>query len=1249
MSVLLVQVVAVIAGAAPAAAGGGPLEHGPGGPRLSVHAPRSTTLGSVVLTGRTIPRSTVTVAGGLIPASTASGADGAFSVEVVLRPDRENRLEVTALYGNQRAAQRVEVRQRTAASSGTLRGRVVNVATGSAIAGAWVSYGPRRAQTDANGRYTLTGLPDGMVGLSVRAPGRISGLSIGRVAGGGAGQVGDALLQDMAAPVRVTNRGGTFSGPGWRLTVPPNAVRNTVELNLTQLVFTGAADTAGVPIVDLSPSGTRFLRPVTVSIDTRATGLEPGDAEIVGINPDTSAGSVLPSRIVGGRLEVQLTEFDGMVLRDRPRFNNRWGGSASKCTPFTSTFDADYARGFMQKVLLPFLRVAMGTTSADLWGQYLDGGVPSTGRVAVTNADALRQFRTVDETNIGTRRVVNNVAAALGERTPPALSAPEHPTTVDITTLSYNGKTVGSKENINYAWPFDVPGNIAGGISGVTINGAHFDDERTFTGPVKLVPTASPKGVLTKVEVVPTLTLTVKDSIDLCDGQLGAGIEELATIALSRLEVTPKPGGGFYAKPILFQVTTPVDADPVEVTGLYRNDADGDGVPETQPWTGAGFPLDNCPQVANPDQADDDGDHVGNACDTPDDLPPGSVPGDGLPPDGGTTADAGLHDPGPGGGYGDPHMVTFDNGTYDFQAAGDFVMAESTTDDFAVQVRYTRLPNTSPSVAFNRGVAARVGGSILAFGDNTTSAPGSPLVATLDGQPFEVRPGTTSLPGGAVLRFSGVSGAVVRWPDGTELAAGRWTGDNAFLTLAPSRWGKVRGILGNADRDPANDLTARDGTVVHETHNRDQLYGVFGESWRVSGAASFFRSTVPPDGALPIVPPTTASIADLSDTARAAAEQVCRGRGLQPGAGLEQCILDVGLTGDARLADDAAVVAQRMRSTVDLGAVGTPAEDTAHITLGQRVTGTISAPLGVDVYLIDLQAGDTILISTPAACTSPDTFSITLVSPSGRPIGRTRGPDCGSLGATALRESGQYQLRVFDAGGRTGGYGFQVDGQQLGLTCQANSVTPNDDGSSPEIVLPFSIDFLGRQYTSVWVNNNGNVTFDGPRSDYTPGAMADLRSPMVAAWWADVDTRGASSQPVKYGTGTVNGRRAFCVDYHQVGYFNGHDDKLNSFQLYLVDRADVAPGAFDIVLSYQQLQWETGDASGGTGGLGGTSAAAGYANGSGDAGTFAELPGSRQPGQLLDTAATGLTRTSTNSGEAGVHVLQIRPPAGGTG
>ena len=149
--------------------------------------------------------------------------------------------------------------------------------------------------------------------------------------------------------------------------------------------------------------------------------------------------------------------------------------------------------------------------------------------------------------------------------------------------------------------------------------------------------------------------------------------------------------------------------------------------------------------------------------------------------------------------------------------------------------------------------------------------------------------------------------------------------------------------------------------------------------------------------------------------------------------------------------------------------------------------------------------------------------------------------------------------------------------------------------------LPFPIDFFGRRYEQLWVNNNGNVTFDGPLSTYTPFGLTGTSAVIIAPFFADVDTRASGSQLVQYGWGetTYEGHRAFCVNWVDVGYYNVHADKLNSFQLLLVDREDSAAGDFDIVFNYGSIKWETGDASGGIGGLGGSSARVGYSNGDG--------------------------------------------------
>jgi len=220
--------------------------------------------------------------------------------------------------------------------------------------------------------------------------------------------------------------------------------------------------------------------------------------------------------------------------------------------------------------------------------------------------------------------------------------------------------------------------------------------------------------------------------------------------------------------------------------------------------------------------------------------------------------------------------------------------------------------------------------------------------------------------------------------------------------------------------------------------------------------------------------------------------------------------------------------------------------------------------------------------------------------------------------------------------------------------CLATELPQNDDGSTGAVAVGFPVNFFGTTYTHLYVNNNGNVTFEGPLSTYTPFTLTANVPPIIAPFLGDVDTSGVGSDTVKYGYGTTifAGRPAFCVNWVNVGYYSGHADKLNSFQLLLVDRADTGAGNFDIVMNYDRILWETGDASGGSNGFGGSSAGAGYSAGTGDATAFFEFPGSLVNGALLDSnSSTGLTRTSRNSLQRGRHVFEVRngaAPAGGS-
>ncbi len=211
------------------------------------------------------------------------------------------------------------------------------------------------------------------------------------------------------------------------------------------------------------------------------------------------------------------------------------------------------------------------------------------------------------------------------------------------------------------------------------------------------------------------------------------------------------------------------------------------------------------------------------------------------------------------------------------------------------------------------------------------------------------------------------------------------------------------------------------------------------------------------------------------------------------------------------------------------------------------------------------------------------------------------------------------------------------------------TLAANDDRSTPRVALGFEIDFFGIKFNSLFVNNNGNVTFDRAMNSYTPFGLKATNRQILAPFFADVDTRNDASGKVQYGQNTLNGAKVFGVNWFNVGYYSSSADKLNQFQLIITDRSDVHAGDFDFEFNYDQINWETGSAmlSGGSNGLGGNSARVGWSNG--DLKSF-EQTGSAINGALLDNGPNALVKGSLNSSVAGRYVFNVRngqvlPPA----
>lgn len=164
---------------------------------------------------------------------------------------------------------------------------------------------------------------------------------------------------------------------------------------------------------------------------------------------------------------------------------------------------------------------------------------------------------------------------------------------------------------------------------------------------------------------------------------------------------------------------------------------------------------------------------------------------------------------------------------------------------------------------------------------------------------------------------------------------------------------------------------------------------------------------------------------------------------------------------------------------------------------------------------------------------------------------------------------------------------------------------PNDDLYSDVISIPFTFSFYGNTYDSLYINNNGNISFSSPYSTFTANPFPDSSYNMIAPFWGDVDTRGTyDTLGLPMGDGGEVWYKvtptALIVKWEEVGYFSYSVDKLNTFQLIISNGTDpMIPNGNNVAFCYGDMQWTTGAASSGVNGFGGVPATVGVNLGNG--------------------------------------------------
>ncbi|MBV9329505.1 MAG: VWD domain-containing protein [Chloroflexi bacterium] len=149
---------------------------------------------------------------------------------------------------------------------------------------------------------------------------------------------------------------------------------------------------------------------------------------------------------------------------------------------------------------------------------------------------------------------------------------------------------------------------------------------------------------------------------------------------------------------------------------------------------------------------------------------------------------------------------------------------------------------------------------------------------------------------------------------------------NLVVSLDQSEQDHVSGLLGSNDANRADDFTTSGGQVLPDPPTIQQLYGDFGNSWRISQAQSLFtyqngQSTATfADSAFPCAFVTAGS---LPPDTISSATGTCNTVGIVSEPFLGACILDVGVTGNQNFAvGDAAM--QTFESTSWSGGGGSP-------------------------------------------------------------------------------------------------------------------------------------------------------------------------------------------------------------------------------------------------------------------------------------------------------------------------------------
>jgi len=264
---------------------------------------------------------------------------------------------------------------------------------------------------------------------------------------------------------------------------------------------------------------------------------------------------------------------------------------------------------------------------------------------------------------------------------------------------------------------------------------------------------------------------------------------------------------------------------------------------------------------------------------------------------------------------GDTHLYTALGLHYDFQASGDFVVAQS-DPDFVVEARQVSGAPTWPNAAVNHDIAAQMGRDTVAV-CGPTQFGGSELL--VNGRFIELGDGQVySTPNGVdIWRFGNTYNATDQSGNSVNAVVNTYSPTSWInLTIGLGHWpANLTGLVANANQD-VNQIASSGGVVLTAPFAFGEFYHLYGQSWRlgfdgedllsVCGDRTEFGDPLLPFYARQLPP-------QLYQQSRA----VCTTAGVTGDILLDACTLDVAVIGN----DAAAQVYVNARQPVAVGTI----------------------------------------------------------------------------------------------------------------------------------------------------------------------------------------------------------------------------------------------------------------------------------------------------------------------------------------